>query len=41
MCIRDSLNINANVNSMSKDDIKERISKLLGADTETYSEKDM
>ena len=36
-----NLNINANVNSMSKDDIKERISKLLGADTETYSDKDM
>jgi phage terminase small subunit len=36
-----NLNINANVNSMSKEDIKERISKLLGANTETYDNKDM
>ena len=34
------LNINANLDSMSKDDIKERLSKLLGADS-NYSDKDM
>tara|TARA_R100000781_G_scaffold24109_2_gene17855 strand:- start:1743 stop:2252 length:510 start_codon:yes stop_codon:yes gene_type:complete len=36
-----SVNINANLDTMSKDDIKERLSKLLGADVETYSDKDM
>ena len=35
-----TLNINANLDSMSKDDIKERLSKLLGADS-NYSDKDM
>jgi hypothetical protein len=36
-----SVNINANLDTMNKDDIKERLSKLLGADVETYSDKDM
>ena len=35
-----TLNINANLDSMSKDDIKEMLSKLLGADS-NYSDKDM
>ena len=35
-----TLNINANLDSMSKDDIKERLSKLLGADS-NYSDKVM
>ena len=35
-----TLNINANLDSMSKEDIKERLSKLLGADS-NYSDKDM
>jgi hypothetical protein len=36
-----NININANIESMNKDDIKERLSKLLGANTETYSAKDL
>ena len=36
-----SLNINANLDSMSREDIKERIAKLLGGDTKTYSPKDL
>ena len=36
-----NININANIDSMSKKDIKERLSKLLGADVETYSPKDL
>jgi len=36
-----TLNINANLDSMSKDEIKERLSKLLGVDSDTYSVKDM
>jgi len=36
-----NININANIDSMSKEDIKERLSKLLGADVETYSPKDL
>ena len=36
-----TLNINANLDTMSKDEIKERLSKLLGVDTATYSNKDM
>ena len=35
-----SLNINANLETMSKEDIKERLNKLMGVDT-TYSAKDM
>jgi hypothetical protein len=36
-----NININANIDSMSKEDVKERLSKLLGVDTETYSSKDL
>ena len=36
-----SLNINANLDSMSREDIKERLAKLLGGDTKTYSPKDL
>ena len=36
-----SLNINANLDSMSREDIKERIAKLLGGDSDTYSPKDL
>ena len=36
-----NININANLDTMSKDEIKDRLSKLLGVDTETYSNKDM
>jgi len=35
-----SININANLETMSKEDIKERLNKLMGVDT-TYSAKDM
>jgi len=35
-----SLNINASLDKMSKDDIKERLNKLMGVDT-TYDTKDM
>jgi len=35
-----SLNINANLDNMSKDQIKERLGKLLGAETSDYSPKD-
>ena len=35
-----NININANMDKMSKDDIKERLSKLLGADIDDYSPKD-
>jgi hypothetical protein len=35
-----NININANMDKMSKDDIKERLSKLLGADVSDYSPKD-
>ena len=36
-----SLNINANLDSMLREDIKERIAKLLGGDSKTYSPKDL
>ena len=36
-----NININANVNSMNKEEIKGRLAKLLGADVETYSTKDL
>jgi len=36
-----SLNINANLDAMSRDDIKDRLAKLLGGDSDTYSPKDM
>ena len=35
-----NLNINANVSGMNKDDIQERLAKLLGADIDDYSPKD-
>ena len=35
-----NLNINANVSGMSKDDIQERLAKLLGADIDDYNIKD-
>jgi phage terminase small subunit len=35
-----NLNINANVSGMSKDDIQERLAKLLGADIDDYNPKD-
>ena len=35
-----NININASVDKMSKDDIKERLSKLLGADVDDYSPTD-
>ena len=36
-----NININANIESMNQDDIKDRLSKLFGADIETYSTKDL
>ena len=36
-----NLNINANIDSMSRDDIKKRLAKLLGGDSDTYSPKDL
>jgi LysM repeat protein len=35
-----NININADLNTMSKDDIKERLSKLLGAEAAEPSSKD-
>ena len=35
-----NININANLEKMSKDQIKERLGQLLGAETSTYSPKD-
>ena len=35
-----NININASVDQMSKDDIKERLSKLLGANIDDYSPTD-
>lgn len=35
-----NININANLEKMSKDQIKERLGELLGAETSTYSPKD-
>ena len=35
-----NININANLDRMSKDDIKERLGKLLGAEASDYSPKD-
>ena len=35
-----NININANLEKMSKDQIKERLGQLLGADSSTYSPKD-
>jgi|TARA_A100001515_G_scaffold128005_1_gene113991 phage terminase small subunit len=35
-----NININANLEKMSRDDIKERLSQLLGANTDDYSPKD-
>tara|TARA_R110002050_G_scaffold150511_1_gene277216 strand:- start:432 stop:950 length:519 start_codon:yes stop_codon:yes gene_type:complete len=35
-----NININANVNAMTKEDIKERLSKLLGANIDDYDPKD-
>ena len=35
-----NININANLEKMSRDDIKERLGQLLGADTTDYSPKD-
>ena len=34
------ININANLEKMSREDIKERLGQLLGADPDTYSDKD-
>jgi hypothetical protein len=35
-----NININANLEKMSRDQIKERLGQLLGSDTSTYSDKD-
>ena len=35
-----NININANLEKMSREDIKERLGQLLGADPDTYSDKD-
>ena len=35
-----NININANLEKMSREDIKERLGQLLGADSDTYSDKD-
>ena len=35
-----NININANLDRMSKEDIKERLGKMLGAETSDYSPKD-
>ena len=35
-----NININANLDKMSKDEIKQRLSKLLGSNTDDYSPKD-
>ena len=35
-----NININANLEKMSKEQIKERLGQLLGADTSTYTPKD-
>jgi phage terminase small subunit len=35
-----NININANLEKMSKEQIKERLSQLLGADIDTYTPKD-
>ena len=35
-----NININANLDTMSKDEIKQRLSKLLGADADEFSPKD-
>ena len=35
-----NININANLEKMSRKDIKERLGQLLGADPDTYSDKD-
>ena len=36
-----NININANIENMNQDDIRDRLSKLFGADIETYSTKDL
>ena len=35
-----NININANLEKMSREDIKERLGQLLGAESDTYSDKD-